>query len=160
MNQASRQAIDAISASPAIRLRYAIAAAKAPRRPPQSVPPAVGGETLTVSHPPTSYYAFQAGDPRAVLLRLREEAANEIDRLLEFLDATEGDVDLEGPDEDGAEPEHNEDTGDFEPSLGWTVDGVSTHTGLGILDAEENHDVEATDGRPVWTAACGRAVLA
>lgn len=96
MNQASKQAIDAISASPAIRLRYAIAPARGTHtlRAP-AVPPAVGGETSTLPFRPSSHYATAAGDPRAVLMRLREEAANEIDRLLEFLDATEGDVDLE-----------------------------------------------------------------
>lgn len=100
MNHASRQAIDAYSASPALRLRSRVLSAKASQRRPLTVPPAVGGETPMCEHPPLSHHARRAGDPREVLMRLREEAADEIDRLLAFLDATEGDTDCEDTDED------------------------------------------------------------
>lgn len=146
--------IDAISASPAIRLRYTIAATKASQTPPQPVPPAVGGETLTIGHPSTSFYAFKAGDPRAILMRLREEAADEIDRLLAFLDATEGDIDLEGTDEDGDEPEHKEDTGDFEPSLGSA--NMFTLTNQERWSAGGDQQDREGDGDDLEPSLCGK----
>jgi len=114
MHHASRQTIDAYSASPALRLRSRVLSAKAAQRPPLAVPPAVGAETPMCAHSQLSGHARRAGDPRAVLMRLREEAADEIDRLLAFLDATEGDTDSEDTDEDGDEPEHTEDDSDRE----------------------------------------------
>lgn len=70
-----------------------------------------------------SHHARLAGSASAVLMRLREEAAAEIDRLLAFLDATEGDIDRE----DGA---------DDEPSLGWTRSGADGYTDDRELDEE------------------------
>lgn len=98
MNHASRQAIDAYSASPALRLRFRVLSAKAAQRSPLAAPPDVRPTSTSLGMglaPQPSYYARLAGDPRAVLMRLREEAADEIDRLLGFLDATDGDVDME-----------------------------------------------------------------
>lgn len=87
--------MDAFSASPVIRLRYSILAAKGTHnlRIP-AVPPVVGGKTPALPFPPASRYT-EAGDPRAVPMQLREQAADEIDRLPGFLDATEGDADME-----------------------------------------------------------------
>ena len=108
------------------------------KRATHAVPPAVGGETSRFSFPGASAFAKAAGDPRAVLLLLREEAAAEIDRLLAFLDATEGDVEAEESCE--GEGEACDDEGDA------------------VSDDEDNHDMEAAAGRPVLTAACGRVV--
>jgi hypothetical protein len=72
---------------------------------------------------PPSHHARLAGSPSAVLMRLREEAAAEIDRLLAFLDATEGDID-------------KEDGGDDEPSLGWTRSGAEGSDDDCELDGE------------------------
>ena len=86
--------------------------------------------------------AIRAGHPLANLLRLRQEAADEVERLLAFLDETEGDPDIEAggeptdaeiceaagrvcdhheDDEDGAdsEPEETDDDMIRESSLGW-----------------------------------------
>jgi hypothetical protein len=70
--------------------------------------------------------------PLAHLMRLREEAAAEVDRLLAFLDATEGDLELVEADQ--SEPtdfdileearRYDLETDDDEPSLGWTEAGA------------------------------------
>ena len=87
--------------------------------------------------------AAREGHPLAALLRLRQEAAAEIERLLAFLDETEGDPDAEAPDEPtDAEIQHapslyrddhedNEDGGDHEPCLGWTEAGPGADLRLG-----------------------------
>lgn len=52
------------------------------------------------------------------LHQIRKEAEDEIDRLIAFLDMVDGcDVELEDEHDD-------EDGGDHEPSLGWTVAGA------------------------------------
>jgi hypothetical protein len=75
------------------------------------------------------------------LARLRTEAAKTIDRLLEFLDATESDCELE-------------DAGELEPSLGSLERHCSAYSGDGrdrtgdqslwsesaLFDAEDEHD--------------------
>lgn len=64
------------------------------------------------------------------LRRLRERARNEIDRLLEFLDATDIDPDLE-------------------PSLGWTIAVARSYgndQGIDDLEAEPEHDEDGADG--------------
>jgi hypothetical protein len=57
------------------------------------LPPPVGGPREV----PYSAFAEAAQDrhPLAHLIRLRDEAAAEVERLLAFLDATDGDIDLE-----------------------------------------------------------------
>ncbi|MBB4258070.1 hypothetical protein [Bradyrhizobium sp. CIR3A] len=80
--------------------------------------------------------AERSGRPAlAAMIRLRQEAADEIQRLLAFLDATDGCDDTE---DDPAEPtsarikalggyrvRETEDGGDSEPSLGWCRGGAS-----------------------------------
>lgn len=87
-----------------------------------AVPPAVGGETEITGHKPRSHYARLEGDPIAVLMRLRDEAASEIDRLLAFLDATEGDIDFDQCCED--EGADCEDEGAFEDNGIADLDGL------------------------------------
>ncbi|WP_441255759.1 hypothetical protein [Tardiphaga sp. 285_C5_N1_2] len=77
-----------------------------------------------------------------MLMRLREEAASEIDRLLEFLDATEGDADLE-PDLGFYNARHyacdaEADDAEAEPSLcGLTADRrFATDSGFWTADRE------------------------
>jgi hypothetical protein len=77
-------------------------------------------------------------DPIAALRVLRHQAEQEIERLLDFLDATDGDPDLEGElagfeaPQDGRE---GEDT-DAEPSLGWLIGGPSAR------DRSQEHGVD------------------
>lgn len=86
-----------------------------PMFPPAAAP---AGE-LYYPTPVTPEEAFQA------IGRLRKEAQDEIERLLAFLDETDGDPDLEpslagyspGMDDREAEPEHEEDGGDAEPNV-------------------------------------------
>jgi hypothetical protein len=74
--------------------------------------------------------------------KLRREAQAEVDRLIAFLDATDGDADLE-PDND-AEPE-----GDEEPSLGWTtVPNQAARSFHGPLSAEPDLEDEHDGGEP------------
>ncbi|MEH2477550.1 hypothetical protein V1282_000907 [Nitrobacteraceae bacterium AZCC 2146] len=81
--------------------------------------------------------------------RLRKEAADEIDRLLTFLDSLEDtDVDLGIDDEPHDQTgEDDEDGVDSEPSLGWTDSGGGVLcTGHFDLDAEgEEHDGSEPD---------------
>lgn len=147
MNRTSRQAIDAYSASPALRLRSRVLSAKAAQRPPLAVPPDVRHSSTSLGlglAAQPSHRARLAGDPRADLMRLREEAADEIDRLLIFLDATEGDTDCEDTDQDGEEPEHDEDAGDREPVLGSVnpteFGDQARWAGGGADDREDEHD--------------------
>lgn len=66
-------------------------------------------------------------DAIRALPRLRREARDEIDRLIQFLDSTdpyvatelEGEHDGREPDDEGGEAAHEDD----EPSLGWTESG-------------------------------------
>ena len=125
-------AVDAFSASAAIRLRYQFLKAKAVNAPllaPVLPPPVIPGGQRWGYLPSRS--ARRDGHPLAHLMTMREEAAAQIDALLDFLDATEGDVDLH--EEDAAEPTDFEiaeearrydlATDDDEPSLGWTESG-------------------------------------
>ena len=76
------------------------------KRAPHAVPPAVRADRSVVSELISkARLAAADGHPMAMLMRLRDEAADEIDRLLAFLDATEGDIDLE----DGADDEPGHD---------------------------------------------------
>jgi hypothetical protein len=76
--------------------------------------------------------------------RLRKEAADEVDRLLAFLDSLEDtDVDLGIDDEPHDQTgEDDEDGTDSEPSLGWPTSGRDGGcTGAFTLDAEgDEHD--------------------
>ncbi len=86
---------------------------------------------------------------------LRRAIEAQIETLLAFLDFIDVDPDLEP-------------IGDDEPSLcGLTADPDPMRGDARFpLDAEhqeedeDGHDIEATEGRPVPTAACGRMVLA
>jgi len=127
MNQASREAIDAISASPAIRLRYVILASKGTDSPPQPVlPPPVAIPRANQFYDATAR-AEEDRHPLRHLMRLRDEAAAEIERLLAFLDATDGDVDLEGSCED--EGAACEDEGAQCDDEGYEESGVADHDG-------------------------------
>jgi hypothetical protein len=64
----------------------------------------------------------RAGEARQRVKDLREKACAEIDRLIAFMDLT-----------DGYATDELEEDGDFEPGLGWTRGGA---TG-GTLDLEE-----------------------
>lgn len=128
-------AVDAFS--PAIRLRYQIIAAKTASPPSPVFPPSIDNRANQDPLWGEMDYAARAaieGHPLSELIRLRQEAADAIQRLLTFLDESEdivgedvfdGDedaaVDDAGCDEDfDAEPE----SGDYEPSLGWTRTGA------------------------------------
>ena len=95
MNNQLHHAVDALSASAAIRLRYQFLVAQhggAPSIVPV-LPPPVGIPSL---FPHWHIEAAEADrHPLAHLMRLRDEAAAEVERLLAFLDDTDGDVDLE-----------------------------------------------------------------
>ena len=81
--------------------------------------------------------------PLAHLIRLRDDAAAEVERLLAFLDATDGCEDLaEVCEDEGAPTGDDEDGLDGEPSLGWTIDGQH---GSGMLDCEDEHDGREPD---------------
>jgi hypothetical protein len=67
------------------------------------------------------------------LRRLRKEAAAEIERLLEFMDASDIDPDLE-------------ETADDEPSLGWPATGHCG--GVDDLEAEPEHDEDGDPAEP------------
>jgi hypothetical protein len=107
---------------------------------------------------------------------LRHAVEAQIEQLIAFLDWIDADPDLESTGDrepslcgltadpnpmrgDGRFPLDAEQEADDEPSLGWTTDGVWTLTGVHLIDAEENHDIEEADGQPVLTAACGRMVF-
>lgn len=103
--------------------------------------------------------AERGGRPAlAALIRLRQAAADEIERLLQFLDDTAGEEDAEALDEptdaqikamggyDVPATDDDEDGGDMEPSLGSkcmyehsTQDGWALQ-GNGCLDGEDEHD--------------------
>jgi hypothetical protein len=66
------------------------------------------------------------------LAKLRSKAADEIERLLSFLDASDLDPDME-------------------PSLGWTIAGsrsFGNNQGDDDLEAEPEHDEEGSDDEP------------
>src|SRR5260370_20874594 len=84
--------------------------------------------------------ARQARKRERALARLRElrtRASDEIDRLLEFLDASDLDPDLE-------------ETADDEPSLGWTIAvPQGAHCGgIDDLEQEDGNDEPDADGEP------------
>jgi len=68
-------------------------------------------------------------DPIAAMRTLRTQAEQEIERLLAFLDATDGEADLEEDDREGEDA-------DGEPSLGWPNNGPVALDG-------EHHDIDA-----------------
>jgi hypothetical protein len=78
-------------------------------------------------------------NPIEAMRVLRRQAEQEIERLLAFLDATDGDSDME-PELAGTDALHDggedEDT-DAEPSLGWPLHGPSA------LDKSHAHDLDA-----------------
>lgn len=81
-------------------------------------------------------YAASRGHPLALLIQLRQEAADQIEYLLQFLDETSGDEDCEAGDEPtdieireaanhyGTHHDDDEDGADGEPALGWTRTGA------------------------------------
>jgi hypothetical protein len=106
---------------------------------------AVGGGDNCEDHPFHRPGIPPQGHPLRRLAQLRQEAAREIERLLAFLDATDGDVDAEALDEPtdaqirglvglyAGDAGDDEDGGDHEPSLGWTRGGAIGNT----IDLEE-----------------------
>jgi hypothetical protein len=99
--------------------------------------PAVGGGDNCEGHPFHAPRIPPNGHPLRRLAILRQQAAQEIERLVAFLDETDGDVDAEALDEPtdaeilkvarlctAADPIDDEDGGDDEPSLGWTRGGA------------------------------------
>lgn len=77
--------------------------------------------------------AERDGHPLIVLMRLRQAAADEVERLLAFLDATDGDPDLEALDEPTlaevrkAACRYRDEQEDEEPSLGFTENHPDCH---------------------------------
>jgi hypothetical protein len=99
-----------------------------------------------VSMTPDTFAAFESWlgtplpeNPVEAMRILRRQAEQEIERLLAFLDATDGDTDME-PELAGTDAYHDggedEDT-DAEPSLGWPLHGPSA------LDKSHAHDLDA-----------------
>lgn len=84
----------------------------------------------------------QRGDYLNTLRKLRKEAAAEIERLIDILDRTAGDPDLE-PEVD------DEDGNDLEPTLGSinpTISGSQAQWSFGTADElEEEHDGREPD---------------
>jgi hypothetical protein len=73
-------------------------------------------------------------DKAAVANALRAAVEDAIEALLHFLDTLNGEADFE-------EAEPPEDSGDCEPSLGWTLWGSpSPNPQLGETDLELEHD--------------------
>jgi hypothetical protein len=122
---------------------------------------AVGGGDNCEDHPFHMPGIPPDGHPLRRLALLRQEAAREIERLLAFLDATDGDVDAEALDEPtdaeihhvvrygvagNADLEDDEDGGDNEPSLGSheirEAGAVSycPSVAFGWFDVEGEHD--------------------
>jgi hypothetical protein len=102
-----------------------------------------GAPSATATADPAIYYktpvtpeeAFQA------IGRLRKEARDEIDRLIQFLDKTDDYVSREL--EDSIDDNPHDDEGEAEPSLGF-LDHMTNQTriceGDGGPDAEDEHD--------------------
>ena len=112
------------------------------------------------------------------LIRLRQDAADEIERLLFFLDATDGDTDLEADEPTDAEilkaaghygthHDDDEDGADREPALGFVepiitgdeMDGFpwpyrSKDAAQHITAPESTHDLE-DDGGDLEPSLCG-----
>ena len=131
------------------------------------------GAPLYVRTPVTPEEAFQA------IGRLRKEARDEIDRLIRFLDESDNHMELEpwlgwpestsrggqelgGTDDREAEPEHDEEGADDEPSLGSheLPSGAICYlqsASLGEIDVEGDHDGRepSEDDEPTlgWNAA-------
>jgi hypothetical protein len=110
--------------SPAIRLRHQIIAAKTASPPSPLFPPPIDDRANEDPFWAQMDYADRAaaeGHPLADLIRLRQEAADAIQRLLAFLDASEGIIgeDVFDGDEDAAVDDAGCDEDfDAEPSLG------------------------------------------
>lgn len=104
--------------------------------------PAVGGTTVDPyphGHRPASHSAARDGHPVASLMRLREQAAAEIDRLLAFLDATDGDPDIE---DDPSEPTDTR------------IKALGGHDAPHTEDDEDGADNEPSLGRPEFSFYC------
>jgi hypothetical protein len=84
------------------------------------------GQRYAANHDPNAEYF-------AALATLRREAMAEIDRLLQFLDNLDGDVDLE----DGGD---DEPSSDEEASLGWTTTGQGGGFYYNAADLDCEHD--------------------
>jgi hypothetical protein len=79
-------------------------------------------------------------DPeRQRLHALRTQIEAELERMIDLLNAIDGDPDFE--------PEEDDDTTDYEPSLGWSISGATTWQdgSLSLLDLEEEHDGREPD---------------
>ena len=154
MKASPRRSADAQSALPAFRLRHRNDAHKTSVRAPlPTLPPPVGEPRReTDSDRATAAKACRDRHPLARLMLLRAEAAAEIERLLTFLDDTDGLPDLEGHDE------HDEETNDDEPSLGSRSSNGGDQSRWGtndtwqLIDTEDEHDGaepdDECDGKP------------
>jgi hypothetical protein len=130
--------------SPATRLRYQILAAKAGSSPKPVFPPPIddkANQDPLWGQVDLAARAAAEGHPLAELIRLRQEAADEIQRLLTFLDESEGIVgeDVIDGDEDAAVDDAGCDEDfDAEPSLGWTRTGaLGSAYDLEMTEAEQ-----------------------
>ncbi|MGN6284764.1 MAG: hypothetical protein ACTHM2_06420 [Afipia sp.] len=123
MNDNLMQAVDALSASPAIRLRYQMLAAKVLQSATPCLPPPIQHRAEHQMRPPTDYASHLAahGHPLAPLVRLRQEAADQIERLIAFLDATEGGFEdvLDGDEDAAVDDAGCDEDFDKEPALGF-----------------------------------------
>lgn len=130
-NAASNRRVDSFSAAPAIRARARKRRSSTPSKPPVEV--------------------------LRALARLRAEAEAEIERLIDFLDSTDVDCDLE--DTGDTEPnfgcgclsdgdELEQDSADDEPSLGWPEGHVSQGPGMygSSTDVEIGQFIDAPKG--------------
>lgn len=138
-NAASYRRVDSFSAAPAIRARAKKRRSSAPAKP--------------------SIEAVRA------LARLRAEARAEIERLIDFLDATDMDPDLE----DNGDTESNlggeclsfaddreEDLSDDEPSLGWPEGHIAQ--GPGMLGSSTEVEIGQFVAKPKRSSRVHRQV--
>jgi hypothetical protein len=102
--------------------------------------------TLPTIYAHAEIYAYEGpeADLSIVLERQRIRAIRatieaELERMIDLLDAIDGDPDLE--------PEEDADTGDLEPSLGWSVTGAHGRFdgSTFYLDVEDGHDGREPD---------------
>lgn len=128
-------------------------------------PPAIGGTTDVGGRDDdairAAHYRIHR-HPLAALVTLRKEAADEIERLLKFLDDTEGDIEswddaepsiaeisateeMNGHNEDDEDGQDDEPDSECEPSLGWPERiGRSADNGSS-LDCEMSPPLSVTD---------------
>lgn len=143
-----QDAVDAFSASAATRLRYIFLAAKERGQP--SAVPILPPPVEIPSQRQHPFYdgtecAYHDRHPLAHLMRLRDEAAAEVERLLTFLDETDGieDVELNGDEHEPnlagdslAQPWTDECEGDCCEDEGAQCDdeGDRSDSGVGDID--------------------------